>query len=200
MKSSWKFKVFPFLAMVTLAFAVAACRGEPQSDGDGTGESSMAAEGREGAESNEASEHGSEGRESGDSREGGEGEGEHSEGREGGEHGGEEGGHDEGGEEGEEPGIYVDRGETWDMVRRGARLVLAYSAERGAFVGRVENTTDQRLCAVRVEVHLGGGPELGPTAPTDVLAGETIEVELASEGASFETWTAHPELSACSGA
>ena len=67
-------------------------------------------------------------------------------------------------------------------------------------VGRVENTTGQRLCAVRVEVHLGAGPELGPTPRADVPAGGTIDIELATEGTSFETWTAHPELSACPGA
>ena len=61
---------------------------------------------------------------------------------------------------------------------RGARLVLTFNASRNAFVGTVENTTEQTPCAVRVEVHLDGGTELGPTARTDVPSGGTIEVEL----------------------
>jgi hypothetical protein len=213
MKREVNLKPWRVAALVMLMFGMAACAGESRSDGDDAGESSMAAEtgehaeGGEGVEASEGSERGEERgeepgeehAEGGESREGGEGEGEHSQAREGGEHDGEEGGHEEGGEEGEEPGIYIERGETWDKVRRGARLVLSYNAERGAFVGRVENTTNERLCAVRVEVHVGGGPELGPTARTDVPAGGTIDVVLPAEGASIDTWTAHPELSACSG-
>ena len=205
MKGERRLKTLPLAAVMMLLLGVVACGGEATSGGDNTGESSMAAEtaehaeGGERAEASEGSERGEEHSEGRESREGGEGEGEHSEAREGGEHDGEEGGHDEGGEEGEEPGIYIERGETWDMVRRGARLVLSYNAERDAFVGRVENTTNERLCAVRVEVHVGGGPELGPTARPDVPAGGTIEVLLPAEGASSETWTAHPELSTCSG-
>jgi len=184
-----------FLPLMTAMFvvvALAACAGESQSEGGG-GEAAMAEVGgegegehAEGVERNEAGEHdeGGEGREGG----GEEGEGEHG-----------EGGHDEGGEEGEEPGIYIGADETWDMVRRGARLVLSYSQAQGAFVGTVENTTNETLCAVRVEVHLGGGPELGPTPQVDVPAGGTTNVLLSAEGNRFETWTAHPELSGCSG-
>ena len=183
------------IAMVLLmSTGIAACGGESESEADTAGESSMAAQSEERGEGE--GEHGREGGE----REGGDREGEHErEGGEGeeGEHGG-EGAHDEG-EEDEEPGIYIARADTWDMTRRGARLVLSFNAQTGAFVGRVENTTSQRLCAVRVEVHLANGPELGPTERTNVPAGGTLDVALPAEGASFETWTAHPEMSACEG-
>jgi hypothetical protein len=66
-------------------------------------------------------------------------------------------------------------------------------------VGTVENTTERALCAVRVEVHLAGGPELGPTERTDLAAGERLDVVLPNGGEAFETWTAHPEVSACAG-
>ena len=130
--------------------------------------------------------------------EGSEGEGEHGEGegREGeGEHG-EEG---EQGEEGEESGEYLEPTATWDATRRGARLILSFDAAQGAFVGTVENTTQQMLCAVRVEVHLSGGPELGPTPRTDIPPGQLSDVALSAEGESFDAWTAHPEVSACAG-
>jgi len=76
---------------------------------------------------------------------------------------------------------------------------LKFDAASNAFVGTVENTTTDTLCAVRVEVQLSTGTELGPTPRTDLPAGEKTEVRLATEGEAFDTWTAHPELSACSG-
>jgi len=154
--------------------------------------------------------------EDGEHEEGGEhdGEGEHDEGREGrgehdgdgreargehdgenGEHGG-EGGHDEG-DEGEESGEYIERNETWDATRRGARLILSYDPAQDVFAGTVENTTDETLCAVRVEVHLSSGTELGPTQRTDLAPGASTTVELETAGEAFERWTAHPEMSRC---
>ena len=162
----------------------------PPMEGDGDG----AEEGREGGEEHEA-----EGEGEHDAREGG-GEGEHGGGEHGeeGEHGGgehgEEGEHDE---EGEESGEYIASSETWDEARRGARLVLSFDAAREAFVGTVENVTREVLCAVRVEVHLSTGTELGPTARTDLAPGESMEVTLPTGGEPFDAWTAHPEVSAC---
>jgi hypothetical protein len=212
MKIRSELRLLPVLTALLVSLGIAACGGESQSDTDATGQAEMGAESgeeREGSgEHSEGGESGEEGRESGEGgseehsegdegrESGGEHGGEGGEGEEG-EHGGEEGRHGEGGEEGEEPGIYIAQGDTWDMTRRGARLVLSYNAQRDAFVGRVENTTDARMCAIRVEVHVGGGPELGPTARTDVPAGGAIDIVLSAEGNEIETWTAHPELSAC---
>lgn len=155
------------------------------------------------------------GEEEGEHEEGGEhdGEGEHGEGREGrgehdregrgehegehGEHGG-EGGHAEG-DEGEESGVYIGRAETWDETRRGARLILSFDPGRNLFAGTVENTTGETLCAVRVEVHLSSGTELGPTRRTDLAPGASTTVELETAGEAFERWTAHPEMSRCAG-
>jgi len=177
---------------VALSFGVAACVGAPSEDVDGAADT--------GAMSAEAGEEGGQHAEGGEAR--AEAGGEHREGGEGGESGegehGEEGSHGEG-EEGEESGIYIARTETWDQTRRGARLVLKFDAERNAFVGTVENTTNATVCAVRVEVHLDTPMELGPTPRTDVEAGGKIDVELSTEGNSFQTWTAHPEVSSCGG-
>jgi len=199
----------PIMIAFVLALGLAACSGETSGDSTVADDATLAAESSEGAgehaEGTVAREGGDEGEhtEGGEeARESGEGEGEHGD-RERGEGGegehGEEGGHDEEGGEGEESGIYVARGDTWDAVRRGARLVLAFNAASGAFEGTVHNTTNGTLCAVRVEVHLGDGPELGPTARTDVPAGGSTSVTLSAAGESFERWTAHPELSACKG-
>ena len=205
-KSTYRWLTAVFALAVYLGMA--ACAGETRVDADGAGESGEAREeagehalsegasvegGGEHARSEGGGEHGEggEARESGEHREIGEG----GEAREGGEHGG-EGGHDEGGEE---SGVYIGAAETWDVVRRGARLVLSFDSESSAFVGTVENTTQQTLCAVRVEVHLSTGTELGPTVRTDLPAGQTTSVKLPAAGEAFDTWTAHPELSPCGG-
>ncbi|MFB3113283.1 MAG: hypothetical protein ACE10G_14725, partial [Gemmatimonadales bacterium] len=101
--------------------------------------------------------------------------------------------------EGEESGEQIGPEDTWDATRNGARLVLSFDPASSAFVGTVENTSRQTLCAVRVEVHLSTGTELGPTERTDLPSGETTVVELPTAGEVFDTWTAHPEVSPCTG-
>lgn len=103
-------------------------------------------------------------------------------------------GHEEGGGEGEESGQEFAKDQTYDQVRNGARLMLAYDGKANAFVGTVENTTDQPLSRVRVEVHLSSGIELGPTTPTDLAPGQKINVELKGTGQEFDKWSAHPEI------
>ena len=100
--------------------------------------------------------------------EGGSGEG-------GNEHGarGERGGSENGSEGGEEGGRMLALDETFDEVRKGARLILSYNAGANEFSGTVENTTSATLEQVRVEVHLSNGVELGPTTPQDLPADET---------------------------
>ena len=144
----------------------------------GTGEhSESAGEGERGEHSESAGEH-----------ERGEGDGD-----------GEGEGDGEGDGEGEESGVYIGAADTWDAVRRGARLILAFNGDSGAFEGTVRNTTAARLCGVRVEVHLRNGPELGPTPRTDLGPGETADLTLPlrPRGQAFTSWTAHPEMDAC---
>jgi len=192
------------IALLFGLVAVIACAEQPRPDAvddSEAAEGAMAAEAvntmETEADAAERAEHGEE-HEGGEHREGGE----HDEGGEHGE-GGADGEHSEGGEhgeEGEESGDYIGRDANWDTTRRGMRLTLAYDATRDAFTGAVHNATDGTICAVRVEVHLGGGPELGPTERQDLAAGQSMAVTLPVGGESFESWTAHPESSACGGA
>lgn len=191
------------IALLFGLLAVIACAEQPRPDAVEDGEApegAMAAEARNGMEAEadaaERAEHGEE-HQAGEHREGGEHDegGEHGEGRADGEHS--EGG--EHGEEGEESGDYIGRNANWDTTRRGMRLTLSYNAARDAFTGTVYNTTEATICAVRVEVHLGGGPELGPTEREDLAAGQSMAVTLPADGEGFESWTAHPESSACGG-
>ncbi len=102
-------------------------------------------------------------------------------------------GESEGGGEGEEPGVRIAIDDTYDAVRRGVRLILTYDSTSSAFVGTVENVIDQTVSAVRVEVHLSNGTELGPTERNDLAPGEKIAVKLSAEGQDFDWWKAHAE-------
>ena len=110
--------------------------------------------------------------------------------RDGGEHEGASG-H---GEDGEESGTMYSLTHTYDRVRNGARLVLAYDAESNTFSGTVENTTSETLKRVRVEVHLSNGKELGPTTPADLAPGEKKDIKLTATSKDFDSWNAHPEV------
>ena len=97
-------------------------------------------------------------------------------------------------EDGEESGAELALNETYDRVRNGARLILTYDAQNNSFNGTVENTTNETLKQVRVEVHLSNGKELGPTPAADLAPGEKREVQLIAIGTDFDGWTAHPEV------
>ena len=97
-----------------------------------------------------------------------------------------------GGEEGSVATLALD--ETFDTVRSGTRLILSYDATGNSFKGTVENTTDDILDRVRIEVHLSNGTELGPTTPTDMTPGEVAAINLPATQASFTGWTAHAEV------
>ena len=99
-----------------------------------------------------------------------------------GEHGpgGERGVRGESGGSGSEEasGAILALNETFDATRGGARLTLNYDTSTNAFVGLVENTTNNVLSQVRIEVHLSNGTELGPTAPVDLAPGQVMMVKL----------------------
>ena len=113
-----------------------------------------------------------------------------------GESGGEHGAGGEGGEDGgseEASANLLTLNQTFDEVRLGARLVMAYDAASQTFVGTVENTTNGTLDQVRVEIHLSNGVELGPTTPVDMTPGQVIDVVLHASG-QFDGWVPHAEV------
>jgi hypothetical protein len=94
----------------------------------------------------------------------------------------------------EKSGAELALDQSYDAVRNGARLILAYDAQSNSFIGTVENTTGNTLKRVRVEVHLSNGVELGPTTPADLKPGESTDVILTATSNGFDGWTAHPEV------
>ena len=100
----------------------------------------------------------------------------------------------EGRGEGEEPGVRLAIDDTYNSVRNGVRLILRYDSTSSAFVGTVENVIERPVSAVRVEVHLSNGTELGPTERNDLAPGEKLAVTLSSiKGQDFDWWMAHAE-------
>ena len=99
----------------------------------------------------------------------------------------------------EESGTRLALDDTYDEVRKGARLILSYDQATQAFIGTVENTTNATLRQVRVEVHLSNGVELGPTTPRDLAAGATMDVRLDAKGQNFTGWSPHAEVGPQSG-
>lgn len=95
---------------------------------------------------------------------------------------------------GEESGETLALDQTYDTVRIGARLILRYDAASNAFVGTVQNTTEDVLNSVRIEVHLSNGTELGPTTPVDLAPGQIVEVTLTATEETFTGWTPHAEV------
>ena len=134
---------------------------------------------------------GAAGERGGEHRERGESGGEHSGG---GESNGEHSGGESDSESREESGTQLGLGDTYDAVRGGARLIIAYDRGRNAFVGTVRNVTNSDLERVRVEVHLSNGIELGPTTPVDLAPGQVVDVVLEASEQPFESWSAHPEV------
>ena len=76
--------------------------------------------------------------------------------------------------------------ETRDTVHSGARLIVRHDAASETFPGTVINGID--ATRVRVEVHLVGAPEPGPT---DVAPGEMIMVGRVATGRSFARGSTH---------
>jgi hypothetical protein len=71
---------------------------------------------------------------------------------------------------------------------------LRYDSTSSAFVGTVENVIERPVSAVRVEVHLSNGTELGPTERNDLAPGEKLAVKLSTiKGQDFDWWKAHAE-------
>lgn len=95
----------------------------------------------------------------------------------------------------EETGSRLAINQTFDAVRNGVRLVLAWDSASSSFIGSVDNVTDETISSVRVEVHLSNGTELGPTSPVDLAPGEQTNVKLPAAGQSFDWWKAHAETS-----
>lgn len=102
--------------------------------------------------------------------------------------------HGEGEGEGEEDGTQLGIDDVYDVERKGTHMVLKYDLDANAFMGTVENVSNEILERVRVEVHLSNGTELGPTTQVDLKPGESREISLDAGPDDFEGWSTHAEV------
>lgn len=84
--------------------------------------------------------------------------------------------------------------ETFDAVKNGLRLLLAYNPESEQFEGNLINTTDEIIENARVEVQLSNGMEIGPTESLNLEAGQRVPIHLDAIGQIFEQWNTHTEI------
>ena len=130
----------------------------------------------------------------------------------GGGEGNETGGHaegPEGGGEGDPSSPILALDESWDGVVNGVRVAMSYDPVGRSFSGLVENTTEQTLCSVQIELNLKQGTrtvvELGPAPVGDLAPGASATTELSVDdeplatGVTFDAWEIHPEVFDCNG-
>ena len=98
-----------------------------------------------------------------------------------------------------ESGTRWNSDQTATDTRSGVDLVLSYDASSRRFNGTVTNTTNATVAAVRVEIHLSNGTELGPTPRLDLAAGEKQSVTLDASGQNFNWYSVHVEIGSSSG-
>ena len=98
-----------------------------------------------------------------------------------------------------ESGVRWNADQTATDTRRGVDLVIRYDASSRRFSGTVTNTTGATVTAVRVEIHLSNGTELGPTPRVDLAAGAKQAVTLDASGQNFDWYSVHVEIGSLSG-
>ncbi len=102
---------------------------------------------------------------------------------------------DKGGDRrGEEAGTELKKYETYNVTKRGVKLILRYNKKSNSFEGTMTNVTNRMIKKARVEVHLSNGTELGPTIPVNLKAKSSKSVVLKATKKGFATWSTHAEV------
>ena len=104
-----------------------------------------------------------------------------------------------GGEAGNESGILWNIDSTAIEIVNGVKLTLSYDQATETFNGTLENLNTTIAPQVRVEVHVfdsaNNSTEYGPTTPTDMNPGATMNVSLPAPGSGNGVkFNMHPEV------
>jgi hypothetical protein len=93
---------------------------------------------------------------------------------------------------------YVKRlGDKYEELRDGVKLSIFYDPRDDFFKGTVENTLNQPVCGVKLNVQLINGTELGPTAPFDLEIGHGSSIVLHARDLPFTEWRAKIQTTPC---
>jgi|AntRauTorckE6833_2_1112554.scaffolds.fasta_scaffold01558_6 hypothetical protein len=87
--------------------------------------------------------------------------------------------------------------ETLKKSSKGIRLSLSFDTNSNALTGTVENTTEEKLCGVEVAASAKNGTSFDATVVGDLEAGQSKEIEIATEGTAFEKWSAETNMAPC---
>ncbi len=79
--------------------------------------------------------------------------------------------------------------DTYEKEIDGLQVIMNYHAPTSSFIGVVENTTNQTISEVRVEIYLSNAVELGPTKPLDLQPGEMKNIALLAYNQKFKEWS-----------
>jgi hypothetical protein len=89
------------------------------------------------------------------------------------------------------------KAETLTKSRKGIRLSLSFGESANAFTGTVENTTEEKLCGVKVIASAENGTSFNAVGIGDLEAGQSKDVQIATEGTTFENWSAETNMAPC---
>jgi hypothetical protein len=78
--------------------------------------------------------------------------------------------------------------DTYEEEVDGLQVIMNYHAPTSSFIGVVENTTNQIISNVRVEIYLSNAVELGPTKPVNLQPGEMKNIALLAYNQEFKDW------------
>lgn len=82
----------------------------------------------------------------------------------------------------------------FDEVIEGLHVVMSYDAENHLFRGTLENTTEETLKEIEVEIHLSNGKELGPEEFAEMTPEMDFVVDFEAGEEDFKTWSVHVEV------
>ncbi len=80
------------------------------------------------------------------------------------------------------------KNDTYEHETEGLLLIMNYHAPSSSFIGVVENTTNQKISKISVEIYLSSAVELGPTKPIDLQPGEMKNIALLAYNQEFKEW------------
>lgn len=89
------------------------------------------------------------------------------------------------------------KAETLTKSSKGLRLSLSFDESANVFTGMVENTTEEKLCGVKVTASAENGTSFDAIEIGDIEAGQSKKIEITTEGTTFENWSAETNMAPC---
>jgi len=89
------------------------------------------------------------------------------------------------------------KAETLTKSSKGLRLSISFDKSANVFTGTVKNTTEEKLCGVKVTASTENGTSFDAIEIGDLEAGQSKKIEITTEGTTFESWSAQTNMAPC---